>query len=151
MSDSHPLTQRRNVSFADLLDQPFVALPIDYPERRSFWLCDELHGDRPPKIATEVATPDEWLLAVANSTAVAFAAASAAHVYAGRAIAFRSTDPPPARPLDSASTTAGRDVSKFLLTLRTTRTTAPSEKQGSRLRFVRNPSRTGSRCWDRRF
>ena len=59
MSAEHPLAAREAVDFAELLDEPFLALPAAAGVARDFWLAVEDRGGRPVRVAAEVASADE--------------------------------------------------------------------------------------------
>ncbi|MCG8971902.1 LysR family transcriptional regulator [Streptomyces sp. CL12-4] len=65
LPDTHPLAARAEVDFADLADEPFLALPPEAGVLRDFWLAlDErraLSGGapRPPRIGAEIAGTEE--------------------------------------------------------------------------------------------
>ncbi|MEU0224108.1 LysR family transcriptional regulator [Streptomyces sp. NPDC006284] len=65
LPDTHPLTARPEVDFADLTGEPFLALPPEAGVLRDFWLAlDErraLGGDaaRPPRVGAEIAGTEE--------------------------------------------------------------------------------------------
>ncbi|MFI7243863.1 LysR family transcriptional regulator [Streptomyces qinglanensis] len=78
LPDRHPLADRESVDFADLLDEPFLALPDSAGPLRDYWLATEARGGRPARIGAEVASTEETyealvaglgvvLLAVGNS------------------------------------------------------------------------------------
>ncbi|SER33451.1 LysR family transcriptional regulator [Streptomyces qinglanensis] len=78
LPDTHPLADRESVDFADLLDEPFLALPDSAGPLRDYWLATEARGGRPARIGAEVASTEETyealvaglgvvLLAVGNS------------------------------------------------------------------------------------
>lgn len=55
----HPLADRPSVDFADLLPEPFLALPASAGPLRDYWLATDARNGVPPTIGTEVAGPDE--------------------------------------------------------------------------------------------
>jgi len=77
----HRLAGRPDVDLADLLDEPFLALPEEAGPARDFWLATaERHG-RPARVALEVHTPDETFEAVASGVGVHLLAAGNAGIY----------------------------------------------------------------------
>jgi DNA-binding transcriptional LysR family regulator len=54
----HRLAARSSVRFAEIADEPFVALPASAGPMRDFWLAVD-HRTAPPTIAAEATTPDE--------------------------------------------------------------------------------------------
>jgi DNA-binding transcriptional LysR family regulator len=77
----HPLASRRAVAMADLLDEPFVALPVAAGPLRDHWLAIDARGGRPPRIGAEAATPDEAFEAVAAGHGVVLLAEGNAQLY----------------------------------------------------------------------
>lgn len=57
--DTHPLAARPEVDFADLLDEPFLALPPSAGALRDHWLALDARGGRPPRIGAEIAGTEE--------------------------------------------------------------------------------------------
>jgi DNA-binding transcriptional LysR family regulator len=77
----HALASRRAVAMADLLDEPFVALPIEAGPLRDHWLALDARGGLPARIGAEVATPDEAFEAVAAGHGVVLLAEGNAELY----------------------------------------------------------------------
>nr|WP_261553586.1 LysR family transcriptional regulator [Frankia tisae] len=59
MPRTHRLASRETVDFADLLDEPFLALPRSAGRLRDYWLALDARGGRPPVIGAEIAGADE--------------------------------------------------------------------------------------------
>ncbi|MDT0614561.1 LysR family transcriptional regulator [Streptomyces lancefieldiae] len=65
LPDTHPLAARAEVDFADLADEPFLALPPEAGVLRDFWLAlDERralpgHAGRPPRVGAEISGTEE--------------------------------------------------------------------------------------------
>ncbi|QOV35860.1 LysR family transcriptional regulator [Streptomyces ferrugineus] len=59
LPERHPLASRPEVDFADLLDEPFLALPASAGPLRDYWLALEERGGRPPRIGAEIASTEE--------------------------------------------------------------------------------------------
>ncbi len=55
----HRLAAREEVDFAELLDEPFVALPVQTGPLREFWLATAERDGHPARIGAEAATPEE--------------------------------------------------------------------------------------------
>jgi DNA-binding transcriptional LysR family regulator len=84
----HPLAARAAadrqgaVDFADLLDEPFLALPPEAGPLRDYWLALDARGGRTPRIGAVVASAEETHEAVANGQGVALLAAGNASLVA---------------------------------------------------------------------
>ncbi|TVL90327.1 LysR family transcriptional regulator [Streptomyces sp. SAJ15] len=76
----HPLAERAAadrdgaVDFADLLDEPFLALPPEAGPLRDYWLALDARGGHAPRIGGVVASAEETHEAVANGQGVALLA-----------------------------------------------------------------------------
>lgn len=97
LPDDHPLAARAqgaaragsagsggegHVTLADLLDEPFVALPAAAGTLRDYWLAvDERPPDRPPTVAAEAANAEEVFELIAAGVGVALLAAGNAAIY----------------------------------------------------------------------
>lgn len=89
LPSGHPLAGQPDIDFEDLLDEPFVALPLEVGPARDFWLAtDERHG-RPARIGLEVTTPDEAFEAIASGHGIHLLAAGNADIYARPGITCR--------------------------------------------------------------
>jgi DNA-binding transcriptional LysR family regulator len=67
----HCLAVQPEIDFADLADEPFVALPRSAGRLREFWLAMDARTDGvPPRIAAEAATPEEKFELIAAGVAV---------------------------------------------------------------------------------
>ena len=82
LSTKHPLAARSAVSFADIADEPFVALPESAGPLRDFWLAADQPRGQPDKLATEVTSADETFELVASGAAVHLMAEGNAAIYA---------------------------------------------------------------------
>jgi DNA-binding transcriptional LysR family regulator len=85
----HRLARRKGLQMADLLDEPFIALPEESGVLRDYWLALGERGGRSAKIGAVVATPDETWEAVASGRGVHLMAESAVEVYARPGIVCR--------------------------------------------------------------
>ncbi|MFE6942973.1 LysR family transcriptional regulator [Streptomyces chartreusis] len=56
---THRLASRPEIDFADLLDEPFLALPAGAGPLRDYWLALEERAGRPPRIGAEIAGTEE--------------------------------------------------------------------------------------------
>jgi DNA-binding transcriptional LysR family regulator len=70
MPDIHPLASRDTVDSADLLDEPFLALPQSAGLLRDYWLAVDARGGRPPRIGAEIASTDETYEALVDGRGV---------------------------------------------------------------------------------
>jgi DNA-binding transcriptional LysR family regulator len=71
LARGHYLAVRSEIDFADLADQPFVALPRSAGALREFWLAMDARADGvAPRIAAEAATPEEKFEMIAAGAAV---------------------------------------------------------------------------------
>ncbi|WP_123029539.1 LysR family transcriptional regulator [Mycolicibacterium stellerae] len=77
---NHRLAGRSSVRFAEIQDEPFIALPASAGVMRDFWLATEQRV-KPPRIAAEAATADETFEAVAAGAGVALLSAGNAEIY----------------------------------------------------------------------
>ncbi|WP_079161522.1 LysR family transcriptional regulator [Streptomyces fodineus] len=59
LPESHPLATRPEVDFADLLDEPFLALPRSAGRLRDHWLALDARAGRPPRIGAEISGAEE--------------------------------------------------------------------------------------------
>ncbi|MEU3335620.1 LysR family transcriptional regulator [Streptomyces sp. NPDC006668] len=59
LPDTHPLAARPEIDFADLADEPFLALPPSAGPLRDYWLALEERGGRPPRVGAEIASTEE--------------------------------------------------------------------------------------------
>jgi DNA-binding transcriptional LysR family regulator len=89
LPQTHPLVGRDEVDFAELLDEPFLALPASAGPLRDYWLALDHRGDRPARIAAEVRNADETFEAIANGIGLALLAAGNAAIYQRPGIAVR--------------------------------------------------------------
>jgi DNA-binding transcriptional LysR family regulator len=82
VSTRHPLAKLPSVLTADVLDEPFVALPESAGVLRDFWLASDRRGGKPANIAAEVASADETFEIVSSGAAVHLLAEGNAAIYA---------------------------------------------------------------------
>jgi DNA-binding transcriptional LysR family regulator len=85
----HPLAQRAELQISDLLDEPFVALPVAAGVLRDYWLAVEERDGHPVRIGAQAETPDETFEAVAAEQGVALLSAGNAQLYARPGITTR--------------------------------------------------------------
>jgi len=77
----HALAGRAEVDFADLLDEPFIALPRAAGALRDFWLGTAERGGSEPVVGAEGRSPDEVFEAVAAGLGVVLVAEGNARLY----------------------------------------------------------------------
>jgi len=86
---AHPLAARESIDFADLLDEPFLALPESSGPLRDYWLALDRRDGRRPVIGAEIASTDETAEALAAGLGVCLIAAGNASLFRDDAIAVR--------------------------------------------------------------
>jgi DNA-binding transcriptional LysR family regulator len=92
----HRLAGRSGLRFADIADEPFVALPASAGPMRDYWLAMD-HRTSPPPVAAEAATSDEALEMVAAGEGVLLQPAGSCAIHRREDIAHRTVlDLPPA-------------------------------------------------------
>ncbi|GAA4610618.1 LysR family transcriptional regulator [Actinoallomurus liliacearum] len=84
----HRLAALRVVPFADLVDEPFIALPPEAGALRGFWLAED-HRATPPRVTAAVETADETFEAVASGLGVVLLAAGNAEIHRRDDIVYR--------------------------------------------------------------
>ncbi|WBB59437.1 LysR substrate-binding domain-containing protein [Streptomyces sp. WMMC500] len=77
----HRFADRTEVAFAELLDEPFVALPHSAGPLRDFWLGTAERGGREPVVALEASSPEEVFEAVGAGLGVVLLAEGNARLY----------------------------------------------------------------------
>ncbi|MGW5515850.1 LysR family transcriptional regulator [Nocardia africana] len=75
LPESHPLAAQSVVDFADLLDEPFLALPESAAELRDYWLAVDARGGRAPTIGAVISSTEETYEALLNGDGVVLLAA----------------------------------------------------------------------------
>ncbi|MFG2501028.1 LysR family transcriptional regulator [Streptomyces sp. NPDC048441] len=76
LPEGHRLAALDEVDFADLIDEPFLALPESAGALRDYWLAlDARAGHRPPRIGAEIASTDETYEALVDGRGVCLVAA----------------------------------------------------------------------------
>ena len=82
LPDDHRLADQVTVSWSDLLDEPFIALPPGAESLREFWLAaDQRPPNQAPRIVAEAANADETFELIAAGVGVALLSAGNAHIY----------------------------------------------------------------------
>ncbi|MCO6007478.1 LysR substrate-binding domain-containing protein [Actinoallomurus purpureus] len=84
----HRLAALDVVPFAELADEPFIALPPEARALRDFWLADD-HRDVPARVAAVAETADETFEAVASGLGVVLLAAGNAEIYRRDDLVYR--------------------------------------------------------------
>ncbi|CAM5732307.1 hypothetical protein SFUMM280S_05658 [Streptomyces fumanus] len=74
LAAGHPLAARDRIDFADLLDEPFLALPAGAGPLRDHWLATDARGGRPVVVGAEVASTEETYEALAAGLGVVLVA-----------------------------------------------------------------------------
>ncbi|MFJ8084145.1 LysR family transcriptional regulator [Streptomyces sp. NPDC096205] len=70
LPDGHPLAGRTEVDFAELADEPFLALPRSAGRLRDFWLGVDARDGGAPRIGAEVASTEETYEALVGGLGV---------------------------------------------------------------------------------
>ncbi|MET0426828.1 MAG: LysR family transcriptional regulator [Actinoplanes sp.] len=70
LSAEHPLARQREVAFADILDEPFLALPAGAGAAREFWLGADARDGRPAPVSGVAASTEELVELLAAGTGV---------------------------------------------------------------------------------
>jgi DNA-binding transcriptional LysR family regulator len=70
LPESHPLARRDVVDFAELMDEPFLALPETAGPLRDHWLGTDARDGRPARIGAEIASTDETYEALVDGRGV---------------------------------------------------------------------------------
>ncbi|QFZ24665.1 LysR family transcriptional regulator [Saccharothrix syringae] len=84
----HRLAAFERVPFAELVDEPFIALPAGAGPLRAFWLADDHRGE-PARVAAEVSTADEAFEAVASGLGVVLLSAGNAEEHRRDDVVYR--------------------------------------------------------------
>ncbi|PWI17825.1 LysR family transcriptional regulator [Streptomyces sp. Act143] len=75
LPESHPLAARTEIDFADLVDEPFLALPESAGALRDHWLALDARAGRPPRIGAEIAGTEETYEALVGGLGICLVAA----------------------------------------------------------------------------
>ncbi|SDK50063.1 LysR family transcriptional regulator [Streptomyces indicus] len=92
LPEDHPLAARERIAFAELLDEPFLALPPEAAELRAYWLASDERGGRPPRIGAEIASVDETYEALVDGRGVCLVAAGNVPLVARGGVVTRPVD-----------------------------------------------------------
>ncbi|MFI1564438.1 LysR family transcriptional regulator [Streptomyces sp. NPDC020490] len=85
----HRLADRPEVDFAELADEPVIALPRSAGPLRDFWLATTARGGREPRVGAEAASPDEVFEAVVSGQGVALIAEGNVGLYQRPDLVYR--------------------------------------------------------------
>jgi DNA-binding transcriptional LysR family regulator len=97
LPSGHRLADLEKIPFAELLDEPFIALPAAAGPLRDFWLAVDARAGRPVEIAAEATAADEVLELVSAGVGIALLAEGNTHLYERPDLIFRPIpDLPPA-------------------------------------------------------
>ena len=86
LSTRHPLAERVEVEFAEIMSEPVAALPASAGPLRDFWLAIDQRAGHAPRLAAEVSTADEVFEIVSSGAAVTLLAEGNAAIYARQGI-----------------------------------------------------------------
>ncbi|MEU1459230.1 LysR family transcriptional regulator [Streptomyces sp. NPDC005727] len=75
LPDTHPLAARGGIDFADLLDEPFLALPKSAGPLRDYWLALDARAGRAPRVGAEIAGAEETYEALVSGLGICLVAA----------------------------------------------------------------------------
>lgn len=75
LPETHPLAARAEIDFADVLDEPFLALPESAGVLRDHWLAVDARAGRAPRIGAEIAGAEETYEALVAGLGVCLVAA----------------------------------------------------------------------------
>ncbi|TCO32889.1 DNA-binding transcriptional LysR family regulator [Kribbella steppae] len=93
----HRLADCTEIPYAELRDEPFIALPAAAGPLRDFWLALDVRSGRPPAIVAEATAADEVLELVSAGVGIALIAEGNARLYKRPGVTFRPVpDLPPA-------------------------------------------------------
>jgi DNA-binding transcriptional LysR family regulator len=113
---SHPLAARSSLSFAEVRDEPFIALPEEAGAVRALWLGADHRDGAPPTVSAAAHNPGEALDAVAGRIGVALIGESAAELHArSGVVTVPVTDLPPAELALMWNASDRRDVIRDLV------------------------------------
>jgi DNA-binding transcriptional LysR family regulator len=75
MSEHHPLAGRTTLTFGELQEQPFLALPESAGPLRDYWLAIDRRDGRPPNIGAVITSSDETYEALVDGRGICLVAA----------------------------------------------------------------------------
>lgn len=98
LPETHPLAARAEIAFADLADEPFLALPPSAGVLRDHWLALPERAGRPPRIGAEIAGTEETYEALVAGLGICLiAAGNASLITLGGVVTRPVPDLPPTR------------------------------------------------------
>ncbi|MFE2413887.1 LysR family transcriptional regulator [Kitasatospora sp. NPDC059408] len=89
MPAGHRLASLAEVRLADLLDEPFVAIPHEAGHWREYWLAGEERRGRPVRIGAVAHNTDEWLAAVVCGQGIGIAPETMSRLAPREDVAYR--------------------------------------------------------------
>ncbi|MER7517190.1 LysR substrate-binding domain-containing protein [Streptomyces sp. NPDC126499] len=92
LPEAHPLAGRDRIAFAELLDEPFLALPATAPELRDHWLALDARDGRPARIGAEIASADETYEALVDGLGICLVATGNAPLLTRGGVVTRPVD-----------------------------------------------------------
>ncbi|NUU24507.1 MAG: LysR family transcriptional regulator [Streptomycetaceae bacterium] len=81
LREDHPLADRDEIAFRELLDEPFLALPTSAGPLRDYWLAVDERGGRPVKVGATVGNADETFTAIEEGSGIVLLAEGNAAIY----------------------------------------------------------------------
>jgi DNA-binding transcriptional LysR family regulator len=89
LPSDHRLASKEELTFAELADEPFLALPESAGALRDFWLATDARGGDAPAIGGVVASPDETFEAVLGGLGIVLMAEGNVQLYKRGGLTFR--------------------------------------------------------------
>ena len=86
ISARHPLADRQDIEFSEIVNEPVAALPASAGAQRDFWLAIDARAGRLPRVAAEVSAADEKLEIVSSGAAITLLAEGNAGIYSREGI-----------------------------------------------------------------
>ncbi|MEV5649984.1 LysR family transcriptional regulator [Nocardia sp. NPDC052254] len=92
LPENHRLAAKPVIEFADLLDEPFLALPRSAGPLRDYWLAVDARGGREPIVGAEISSTEETYEALLNGDGVVLLAAGNVPLVAHDGVVAREVD-----------------------------------------------------------
>ncbi|WP_067683282.1 LysR family substrate-binding domain-containing protein [Nocardia miyunensis] len=89
LPQQHPLASHDTVAFADLLDEPFLALPESAGVLREYWLALDARAGHTPRIGAVISNPDETYEALVDGRGICLLAVGNAPLLTRGGVAVR--------------------------------------------------------------